>query len=826
MAVLRPDQSQLTIASEVAPGADSELIVPASAYTTSSPTVVYSAFFSRTPTINVLRGPGGNDTGNDPTPDANIKSSCTPLLAGDRKCYVNAVSKFKRGDLVAFDWDPARTGSNDQYYVPERTAKRSIVNPEVRRIEHVEVTDTSVVSGSSPAFSRDEGILYFDRPLGFNHYPTDEGVANGASGDLTYTGNHNQFAHSYATPAFSNYGNIALLQGADNRGATVHRKYINIVPGVYETVDTPDFTPTLEPRYFLGTTANRNFNGMYAGQQSYMGALNGLILTNGFPLRFAIGKDTPIPYGMIALTADYLGSGSGSGDGTGSIINLGHTEADDTTTGGENAFPRRNGVGLATGADAKKGDTWIKLSSNNLTTILEEGDYLLIDYTEGLLGNEGTVNYDRSQRLYSNILSNTGYNLGNKLEIRKIKTLNTQRTGADLAAWINNNETTNMVNPSAWVELDYPLSYDHAAGGDQQTNTNIGFNCRIYGFRLESKNGTTCPSTYIEHYLTEMVDLDTISMHLHMKDSEANAENDFDRRWLGGKVGAMTILGEEGGLISVNWDSLAFTDMIHNQGKHSGSTRYPDTTIAQNAGGGGTSEGAAKADIPGFAMMNDISASDIVFPTTKPYYFSSGSIKLMGASNSTAVEFARIRSFALSVNNNLDPRYYIGPRHGDHRGPAELREQRREYSMQCTVALPDTKSTTANDLDNATSLFKELLLEGRYTDQSGGHKGFHIELKFSRGDIEGAPGVEDCIIVRIPGRRPGEVLARPNAVTSLESPATTGYTNDAGGGVGEQGAFLRSAPHTIVTEAPFQVQCDFVMRNIDIMIRDREPYYP
>ena len=160
---------------------------------------------------------------------------------------------------------------------------------------------------------------------------------------------------------------------------------------------------------------------MYAGQQSYMGALNGLILTNGFPLRFAIGKDTPIPYGMNALTADYLGSGSGSGDGTGSIINLGHTEADDTTTGGENAFPRRNGVGLATGADAKKGDTWIKLSSNNLTTILEEGDYLLIDYTEGLLGNEGTVNYDRSQRLYSNLLSNTGYNLGNKLEIRKIR---------------------------------------------------------------------------------------------------------------------------------------------------------------------------------------------------------------------------------------------------------------------------------------------------------------------------------------------------------------------------------------------------------------------
>ena len=819
MAVLRPDQSQLTFVGESVPGADPDRIVPNVAYTASS--VTYASFFSRTPTINVLQGANGNGTAtpSSATPEFNISNSCTPLLAGDTKCYVNNISYFNRGDLVAFDYDPAQTGANTQYHIPDKTALQAIVNCEIRRVEHIEITDTSTRVGSDPAVQRDEGILYFDRPLAFNHYAFDKGTSNGSSGSETMPGDHNQFSWAYGTPGVSHYGNVTLFRESDAESTYAkHKSYINLIPGVYETVDTPDFTPMIEPRYFLGTTANRNFNAVYAGQQAYTGALNGLILTNGFPLRFAIGKDTPIPYGTIPTTpGDYNTARAGGADGTGSFINLGQTEGDGNVPSATPASAY--GMGLATGADAKKGDVWIKLSSNNTTGILEVGDYLLIDYTEGLTGNAGTILHDRSQKLYDNILSSTGVATGNKLEIRKIKTFNKARTGADLDEWASTNVATRM-EPSPWVELDHPLYYDHVAGGDN----NAGFNCRIFGYRTETQDGTVCPNTYVEHYLTEMVDLDTISMHLHMKDSAGSADNDFDRRWVGGKVGAMTLLGEEGGLITCNWDNTTFVDMFHNQARHLGNTRYPDTSVTVETGT--FTEGFVKADMPGFAMMNDIGTSDIIFPTTKPYYFSSGSIKFLGATNAAPVEFARIRSFALSINNNLDPRYYIGPRHGDHRGPAELREQRREYAMQCTVALPDTQLTTASDLQNATAIFKELLLEGRYTDQSGGHTGFHIELKFLRGDIDGAPGIEDCIIVRIPGRRPGETLARPNVVTSNEQPATVGYANDVGGGIGQQGAFLRSAPHTIVTEAPFQVQCDFIMRNIDIMIRDREPFYP
>ena len=121
-------------------------------------------------------------------------------------------------------------------------------------------------------------------------------------------------------------------------------------------------------------------------------------------------------------------------------------------------------------------------------------------------------------------------------------------------------------------------------------------------------------------------------------------------------------------------------------------------------------------------------------------------------------------------------------------------------------------SASATSSDSALSLFKELLLEGRYGAESG-HQGYHIEMTFSRGEIEGATGVNDEIVIKIPGRQPGE--------TDL-----SGYSNNATAGIGTQGAFLRGAPHTIMTEAPFQVTCDFVFRNIDIMIRDREPFYP
>ena len=111
--------------------------------------------------------------------------------------------------------------------------------------------------------------------------------------------------------------------------------------------------------------------------------------------------------------------------------------------------------------------------------------------------------------------------------------------------------------------------------------------------------------------------------------------------------------------------------------------------------------------MPYFSLMQSITADDIDYPTSEPYYFSEGELKFFG------VTFARIRSFSLNINNNLEPRYYVNRTFGVHRGPSEIREQRREYGLTATVVLPDVGQhlDTTGSRSNATALFRELLLD-------------------------------------------------------------------------------------------------------------------
>ena len=162
-------------------------------------------------------------------------------------------------------------------------------------------------------------------------------------------------------------------------------------------------------------------------------------------------------------------------------------------------------------------------------------------------------------------------------------------------------------------------------------------------------------------------------------------------------------------------------DMMHNQIKHTG--------YAGDYGNAQYSSSSA-SDIPRFALMQKITVDDVnklpghasavtldtVANTlditdinkdgtrdfgAEPYYFSRGSIKFMGQ------EFAKIRSFSLTVGNNEEPRYYLKRTMGRHRGPTEILEQRREYTMSVTLALPDATASTAN----TATVFKELQLE-------------------------------------------------------------------------------------------------------------------
>ena len=164
-----------------------------------------------------------------------------------------------------------------------------------------------------------------------------------------------------------------------------------------------------------------------------------------------------------------------------------------------------------------------------------------------------------------------------------------------------------------------------------------------------------------------------------------------------------------------------------------------------------------------------------------------GSVTIFGQ------EVARVRSFNLTIANNEEPRYYIQRRYGRQRGPTEIREQRREYSLSLSLALPDT---TAALTATTTRLFNELLWEGDYGAGSGtGMQGFNITLRFDR-------GVSDSIVITIPD------------------------DGTAAAGGNQQGAFIRTAAHNIGDTNPITADADIVFRNMKIDIRDYEPIYP
>ena len=294
----------------------------------------------------------------------------------------------------------------------------------------------------------------------------------------------------------------------------------------------------------------------------------------------------------------------------------------------------------------------------------------------------------------------------------------------------------------------------------------------------------------VKHHIDESVLLDTMSWHLHMRDSSETTANDFDRRYVGGFVDSCTISADEGGMLMVGWDTVTFQDMFHNQQEVS----QPNVNPGSEAANTGIFSGdSMSAGMPRFTEMADISTGDVTLPTNDPYYFSEGSVKFMGQ------EFARVRNFNLSISNGSEPRYYISPRHGRQRGPSEIREGRRSYSMSCTLALPDSAaSASAVGRNTATEFFKQLLMEGNY---GSGMEGFNIEITFTR-------GTNDSFQILIPADY-----------------TTADETTGAAVGLGENGAFLTGAPHPIGGDPILQVAAEFSCRNLKMVVTDSEYVY-
>ena len=277
-----------------------------------------------------------------------------------------------------------------------------------------------------------------------------------------------------------------------------------------------------------------------------------------------------------------------------------------------------------------------------------------------------------------------------------------------------------------------------------------------------------------------------------MKDSAESEEalassHHFNRRYYGGMVDSASITAEEGGLLTMGWDTVNFMGMLHNQ-KNQG-------TVSTNEYNGDSST----AGMPKYAIMNDVESTDITFPSNNPYYFSQGSITLFGQ------EVARVRNFSISISNATEPRYYISTRYGRNRGPSEIREGRKSYTMSCTLALPDTvlsNATTYTGTTGALEIFKQLILEGNY-GAAAGMNGFDLELTFTRGTND---------YIKITTKKTSTPLTPADFG---DTAATTGINN--------QGAFITSAPHNVTGDgSAMQVDVDMVLRSIQIEIK--EPY--
>ena len=379
-------------------------------------------------------------------------------------------------------------------------------------------------------------------------------------------------------------------------------------------------------------------------------------------------------------------------------------------------------------------------------------------------------------------------------------TTNASNTDTAVAAMGSNPESRRVMhgyNPTGdigYLWLDQPLQFDHVVG------------------TIVAAHGAISETETFRHVISETTGLDTMSWHIHMKDSDERGKTtagtasdvpstdfDFDRRYTGGKVGSTTISAEESGLLSVSWDTISFRGMHHNNRNHAGLTTSDTVYNGANV----------TSNMPFFSLMQDIQMSDVDYPDTEPYYFSDGQLKFFGTT------FASIRSFSLSANNNVEPRYYVQRSFGRFRGPNELREQRREYGLTATVVLPDNADNMLTGaVDNATALFRELLLEGDYGKPSNDKlRGFTASLRFDR-------GTNDYIIIDIPASQASGNAGKPH----FNSAGTPG-TNHGDSTTQDVGLFIRSAAHNLTTDAPMQVELDMFFKNLVIYIKDNEPSY-
>jgi hypothetical protein len=248
------------------------------------------------------------------------------------------------------------------------------------------------------------------------------------------------------------------------------------------------------------------------------------------------------------------------------------------------------------------------------------------------------------------------------------------------------------------------------------------------------------------------------------------------RRFGHGKVNRATISAEAGEALRLSLDEVIFT-------------KYKQGGINdETTGGGDTPSGNNTWDASLSSAGSGMSVSRTNLEAAQPYFFSYGTIEMLGE------PIAEITSLRITVNNNIEAKYYINSTKADgvmdnSRRPKELREGRREYEITLSV-----------DVKDAT-MFNHLMAEGYYS--SSKLSGLSFDTWFCR-DSNTIDASSDYIRIMSPA-----------SVDGGGNPALSGLPNS-------QGVFIRRAPHNITEANMTNVTIEAIARSLRVVVKD--PY--
>ena len=179
----------------------------------------------------------------------------------------------------------------------------------------------------------------------------------------------------------------------------------------------------------------------------------------------------------------------------------------------------------------------------------------------------------------------------------------------------------------------------------------------------------------------------------------------FSTNYLGNKISRTTLTFAEGEPVTFSWDFTG-QDMTHNIGEDEGQTtptteilKYvPKFTEAQYQTAYDAADTATEAAAlnAGSGATIEAGAMSTIRVNEQPYFFSGADIKFKGTT------FARFRNFAISIDNAIDPRWYITQNSAGHPDSnrqiiKEILEGRRTISFTGSLDVDSTSDATPND---------------------------------------------------------------------------------------------------------------------------------